>query len=162
MITTEKLELIRFSEANIEEYINVMTQPMVSRYLGNGVDITKEAVKNLVDQFETDWDKGYGVFAVKEKTSGQVIGHCGIRPLPDERIELLYAYDPSSWGKGYATEAGEAVLAYGKEHFGLTELIGISYPQNKGSIAVLKKLGFQYVGMEEYFGKELEVFRLKV
>jgi len=162
MITTDRLELIRFSEANVEEYIKVMTQPMVSRYLGNGADMTKEVVENLVGQFEADWDKGYGVFAVKEKASGQVMGHCGIRPLPDERIELLYAYDPSSWGKGYATEAGKAMLAYGKEHFGLTELIGISYPENQGSIGVLKKLGFEYAGVEEYFGKELEVFRLKV
>jgi len=163
MITTERLELSKFQETDLQGYVNLITQSTVTQYLADGAEMTKEEATNRAPQlFNDPWEDGYGVFVVREKTNDEIIGYCGIRVLPDERIELLYAYDPSSWGKGYATEAGAAVLAYGKEHFDLTELIGIAYPENKGSIAVLKKLGFEFVGVEEYFGKALEVFVLKV
>lgn len=44
----------------------------------------------------------------------------------------------------------------------LTEVIGLSYPQNKGSIAVLSKLGFKKCGQEKHFGKLLDLFILKL
>ena len=97
-----------------------------------------------------------------EKKSGNLIGHCGIRPIPDGRVELLYAYDPSAWGKGYGTEAAAAVLEYGKENFEIDELIAIAYPQNPASIGIIKKLGFESIGKEEHFGKMLEVYSIKM
>jgi len=162
IITTERLELKRFSEVNTEQYISFITDPNVTKYLGSGSGITQERAAEMISAFEGTFGKGYGVFAVVERASGDIIGHCGIRPIPDGRIEILYAYAPSAWGKGYATEAGLAVLAYGREHFDYTELIAMSYPQNKGSIGVIKKLGFEHVGAEEHFGNMLELFVLKV
>jgi len=161
-IITERLELKRFSKINTEQYISLITDPNVTKYLGSGSGITQERAVEMISAFESTFGKGYGVFAVVERASGDVIGHCGIRPIPDGRIEILYAYAPSAWGKGYATEAGLAVLKFGKEHFNLTELIAMSYPQNLGSIGVIKKLGFEHIGAEEHFGKTLELFVMRV
>ena len=164
-IKTDRLLLRRPTEGDIAQYIEIMTKPEVTRYLGSGTPLPREradeGVGRLLAMFESAWDGGHGVFAVVESASSKIIGYCGIRPIPDGRIEILYGYDPSAWGKGYATEAGKAVLVYGKENFGITELIAMSYPQNKGSIAVIEKLGFERVGEEEHFGKMLEVFVLK-
>ena len=98
-----------------------------------------------------------GVYAVEEKSSGKLIGHCGVRGLPDGRNEILYAFCETAWGKGYATEAGKAVL----ENHSFRPLIAVSYPQNNGSIGVIKKLGFRHVGQEEMFGNMLEMFILE-
>lgn len=160
-IFTDRLEIRRFTDADTEPYADIMTKPEVSRYLGAGNDIPRERALTSVQRWNSVCDSGYGVYAVVERSGGKLIGHCGIRPIPDGRIELLYAYDPCAWGKGYATEAGRAVLEYGKKNFEFTELIAMSYPQNAGSIGVIKKLGFEPVGQEEHFGKMLDVFVLR-
>jgi ribosomal-protein-alanine N-acetyltransferase len=159
-IDTERLTLRRFCGADTEPYIAVMTNPAVTKYLGSGKDNTREDVIKILSQYESVWNQGYGVFAVVEKTSGTVIGHCGVQPIHDGRIEILYAYGPSAWGKGYATEAGRAVLVYAKEHFGLRDVIALAYAQNTGSVNVIKKLGFTGIGPEPHFGSILEVFTL--
>lgn len=161
-ITTERLELKRFLEINIEQYLDLITDPEVTKYLGSGANIAREDARSMIGRFEARFDEGYGIFAVVERSSGDVIGHCGIRPIPDGRVEILYAYAKSAWGKGYATEAGRAMLDYGRKNFKLDEIIAMSYPQNLGSIGVIKKLGFKHIGAEEHFGNMLELFVLKI
>ena len=160
IITTDSLEIRHFIEADTAEYVDIMTNPTVTKYLGTGRDLTEEDVKKALSYYKALWNKGYGIFAVKEKTSGKIIGHCGIQPISDGRIEILFAYAPDAWGKGYATEAGKAVLAYAKEHFEVKEINAMSYPQNMASIAVINKLGFKGIGQEEHFGILLEVYAL--
>ena len=161
IITTSRLLIRRFKETDTEQYIRIMTNPAVTKYLGSGDDMTSEDVLKLLANFEAAWNDGYGVFAVTEIVSGDVIGHCGIKPIGDGRIEILYAYAPSTWGKGYATEAGSAVFDYAKKNFtAAKEIIAMSYPQNNGSVAVIEKLGFKNVGQEEHFGNLLDVFSI--
>jgi len=154
LITTDRLEIRRFRQADKEEYAKIMTNPDVYKYLGDGKGVDVETAQKMVTFFSFS----LGIFAVVEKESGKLIGHCGIRPIPDGRIELLYAYDTDAWGKGYGTEAAKAVLEYGRENFEIDELIGMAYSENPGSIGVMKKLGFKSIGEEEHFGKMLEVF----
>ena len=158
IITTERLELRRFCQVDCEPYGKIMIQPAVTKYLGDGKGMDEASAKKLV----TFYSFSRGIFAVIEKATGHLIGHCGIRPIPDGRIELLYAYDPSVWGKGYGTEAGKAVLEYGKEHFEIDEIIAMAYPENPASIGIMKKLGFEHLGQEEHFGNVLEVYRLNM
>jgi len=160
-LTTARLEIRRFADVDPEPYIEALTNPEVTKFLGTGKPMTREEVIRMISRFEAICDSGYGIYAVAKIASGKVIGHCGIRPIPDGRIELLYAYAESAWGKGYATEAGRAVLDYGLEHFAFDEIIAMAYPQNPGSIGVMKKLGFSRLGQEEHFGTMLEVYTLR-
>ena len=115
------------------------------------------AIARLIASHESSWGFGLGTYAVVEKASDALIGHCGVRGLPDGRWELLYAYAEWAWGKGYATEAAKAVLqAHDKR-----PLIALSYTENPGSIGVIKKLGFRHLGQEAIFGKSLETFILE-
>jgi ribosomal-protein-alanine N-acetyltransferase len=143
-------------------------KPEVTKYLGRGKGHTRESAVKLLNYFENVWaEKAYGAFAVIERSSKTIIGHCGFNTLTDGRTEFLYAYDSSAWGKGYATEAGKAVLQYAKANLSLAELYALSYPQNKASINVLTKLGFQSIGQQLHFksqdfpGVLLEEFILK-
>jgi len=153
---TERLEIRRFRQRDKEEYVKIITNPDVYKYLGDGKGIDRDSAQKMV----TFYSFSLGIFAVVEKASGRLIGHCGIRPIPDCRIELLYAYDPNAWGKGYGTEAAKAVLDYGRENLEIDELIGVAYPENPSSIGIMRKLGFKSIGKEEHFGKMLEVFAL--
>jgi len=156
MITTERLILRRFTADDEHAYADIVSNPNVNRYLGTGQGIPRENITRMIDSFESVWGHGLGVYAVVEQAGGKLIGHCGVRGLPCGRKEILYAYDESAWGKGYATEAGNAVLQAHNQR----PLIAVSYPENPASIGVIKKLGFRHVGQEKMFGKTLESFIL--
>jgi len=157
MINTERLTLRRFTPTDEQAYADIITNPSVYRYLGTGQPIPREQISRWIDSMESTWGHGLGVYAVIENESGKLIGHAGVRGLPCGRKEILYAYGEDSWGKGYATEAGRAVL---QNHM-YRPLIALSYPENLGSIAVIKKLGFRHVCQEKMFGKILESFILE-
>ncbi|MCL1899443.1 MAG: GNAT family N-acetyltransferase [Promicromonosporaceae bacterium] len=155
-LLTERLELRYFRRADHGAYAAMWEKPEFYRYLGDGTP--KPA--DFAARFATSLSFSRGVFAVVVRATRELIGHCGIRPIPDGRIELLYAYDPTAWGQGYATEAARAVLEYGRAHFEIDELIAMAYPANAASGNVIRKLGFTLMGQEEHFGAMLDVYSL--
>jgi len=156
MINTERLTLRRYTAQDEQEYADIWANPNFYRYLGSGAGIPRESVGRMIDMHESSWGHGLGTYAVVERSSGKLLGHCGLRGLPCGRKEILYAYREDAWGKGYATEAAKAVLAA----HDVRPLIAVSYPENPASINVIKKLGFRHVGQEKMFGKILETFIL--
>ncbi len=88
---------------------------------------------------------GLGLLAVEEKSSGLVVGMCGLlhRPAFPWR-DLGYSLLPRAWGKGYAVEAGRAVLGWGRDALRLPTVIAITSLVNPKSIAVLERLGFTF------------------
>lgn len=91
-------------------------------------------------------------FALTITQTGEHIGNMGLRLTPQhKRAELGYWIGPPHWGKGYATEAGRAVLRYGFEVLGC-ERIGASYFHwNQASGRVLEKLGMKPEGVRRRF-----------
>jgi [ribosomal protein S5]-alanine N-acetyltransferase len=84
--------------------------------------------------------------AVALKKEGSLIGWCGLGPLefaPAE-IELYYGLAKKYWGKGYATEAGAAILDYGFNTIGLNKIVAVVNPENSASVKVLEKLGMVF------------------
>jgi len=156
-LTTERLILRRFTPQDEQAYADIMANPNVYRYLGTGRGVPRESVAQHITSWNSTFGHGLGVYAVVEQPSGNLIGHCGVRGLPCGRKEILYAFDESAWGKGYATEAAKTVL----QSHNYRPLIAVSYPENLASISVIKKLGFRHVGQEEMFGKMLELFILE-
>jgi len=155
-ITTDRLLLRKFNTDDEQAYSEIMTKPCVYQFLGTGQPIQSDIIGRMIMSWNSTFGHGLGVYAVVEKASGKLIGHCGVRGLPCGRKEILYAYDDSAWGKGYATEAAKAVL----QNHSTRPLIAVSYPQNSASINVIKKLGFEHTGQEEMFGMMLEMFLL--
>ena len=47
-------------------------------------------------------------------------------------------------GRGYASESAQAVLKHGFEDLGLSRIIAIADPENRPSVTLLQKLGFDY------------------
>ena len=64
----------------------------------------------------------------------------------DGHHELGYWLTPSARGRGYATEAGKAVLGMARHALGLTRLRASHFLDNPASGNVLNKLGFRRTG----------------
>ena len=83
-----------------------------------------------------------------EAGAPRLVGGIGIRAA-DAGHELGYWLAPDAWGRGYATEAGEAVVAMARHALGLHRLDAFHFVDNPASGRVLAKLGFRPTGRVE-------------
>lgn len=86
------------------------------------------------------------------RTTGEHAGCAGLQPWPGRQntLELGYHLRPGFWGKGFATEAGGAVIGYGFERMGLDTIFAGHPPGHTSSQKVLLKLGFRHAGETFY------------
>ena len=81
-------------------------------------------------------------FAITLAADGSFIGIIGLAISPQHsRAELGYWIGKPFWGKGYATEAGRAILQYGFEELGLRRIHAGYFSNNPASGRVQQKLG---------------------
>jgi ribosomal-protein-alanine N-acetyltransferase len=127
--------------------------PEVATWLGRPAMDRGQALERLERHIDHQRRHGFSVWAVVEKESGEVVGHCGLQHLDEgPEIEVGWALLPSRWGRGYATEAARAALAYGFGELGLHEIVAVTRPDNLRSQRVMQKLGMTYEGRAVYYG----------
>jgi RimJ/RimL family protein N-acetyltransferase len=105
---------------------------------------------------------GHGLWMVQHRVTGKPMGICGlIKRDTLEEVDLGYAFVPEFWGLGFAREAAEACLVWGRDGMGLRGLLAIVSPGNASSIRLLEALAFQRTGSMTYApGDEVEVYRV--
>jgi len=79
----------------------------------------------------------------------RLIGTIAIAPVPGGGTELGYWIARPHWNRGYATEAGRAVIAMARESFRIPRLDAGHFLDNPASGRVLEKLGFRPTGAIE-------------
>jgi RimJ/RimL family protein N-acetyltransferase len=91
------------------------------------------------------WTHGFGVVHV---ASGQVIGAAGFKgpPSADGAAEIAYGIVPEYQGRGYATEAAEALVEFASKSGCVRIACAHTLPQKNASTRVLAKCGFEFVG----------------
>lgn len=91
--------------------------------------------------------RGYGFAALELKETGETIGFAGLMPtgivpsLAEGCVEIGWRLAPRFWGKGYATEAAERLLAFGFEVLELPEIVSFAVWNNHASTAVMRRIG---------------------
>ena len=91
------------------------------------------------------WTHG---FAVVHRASGTRIGSCGYYGPPDSDgiVEISYGIDPDQRGKGYATEAAEALVSYALGDSRVRVVRAHTFAEANASTRVLSKCGFRPLG----------------
>lgn len=93
--------------------------PKMVRFIG-GVPSTREASWSRLLRYVGHWSlMGFGYWVILEKESGVFVGEIGfadfqreMRPSMDNKAEMGWVLSPDFHGKGYASEAAEAALAW--------------------------------------------------
>lgn len=87
-------------------------------------------------------------WAVALSSDGPAIGECDLSEIDhrNARAEVGFMFAKAHWGKGYAREAMEAVIAHAFGRMGLERLWARFHAGNEGSRHLLEKLGFSYEG----------------
>jgi RimJ/RimL family protein N-acetyltransferase len=86
----------------------IWADPEVTRFLpSRGVPIPKENIEKVLQSFIHHWQRrGYGVWAIVENGSSQMVGYCGLRYLDElNEVEVLYGLARAYWGRGIALKA---------------------------------------------------------
>lgn len=146
ILETARLYLRPFEASDLQAYQAILAQPALATWLGKREGFSPAQSKALLNRHLSHCQQyGYGPMAVCWKTSRQLVGHCGLKYRPEyQAVELLYALDPAFHGMGLATEASEAVLAFGFGQLGLKRILCFTLPHNQASRRVMEKLGFQF------------------
>lgn len=149
IISTPRLVLRAASESDIPVIAErVLGNPDVMRHVFLGEVMAKDSAERFMREHFAFGDKRVGIAILTEKPSGNVIGFGGLFPcdaLEADDLEIGFVMIKETWGKGYASEIGEAQLKMGFDEFGYSRLLGLVHPDNAASIRALTKLGMRYV-----------------
>lgn len=103
--------------------------------------------------------RGYGPYAAVDKATDHFIGIIGLwYPGDWPEPEIKWSLAREFWGKGYATEGGQAVRNMVSKHLGRTRLISLILPDNKSSKAVAMRLGGIYEKTISFRKEEADIF----
>ncbi|MCI0546825.1 MAG: GNAT family N-acetyltransferase [Candidatus Rokubacteria bacterium] len=145
-IDTPRLRLRPFAPADAAAHERLYADPEVTRYLARGPFLGAQIVersRSALSRFAAHWERhGFGVWAVIDRATSEIIGQCGLNTLTEiPEVEVLYALARPAWGRGLAREAAGAALADGFGRVGLQRIVGLVHPDNRASQRVLEKLG---------------------
>lgn len=158
-IETNDVFLRKFAVDDLPAMSRMYADEDVMKYIGLGGPVDENTTRQMINAFMRSYDtKGFGIWGCVEKSTGELIGHCGFNTLPDGNIEIAYLLDKPYWGKGIATSIALETLKYGTENLGLKKIVALAYPQNIASIRVIEKIGLIYLGEKEYFGRKFSFF----
>jgi [ribosomal protein S5]-alanine N-acetyltransferase len=87
-------------------------------------------------------------FTIVHRARGTTIGSCAYKGPPDAdaSVEIAYGIDPEEQGRGFATEAAQALVEYAMSSGQVRVVRAHTRPEGKASMRVLTKLGFTCVG----------------
>ena len=155
-LDTKRLRIRPFTPDDAKELHELWGDDDGMRFIPPGatasVDATRERLLSTIERSSDGW----GFWALEERDGGRLVGGAGLFPLGWEgpEIELAYHVVPSRWRRGYATEAGGALLAAAWAA-GLDQVVAVALPENRASTRVMEKLGMRLEGRHEYRGFEV-------
>lgn len=162
MLETERLKIRQYTPADLEELIEMRSDPDVYRYLGglerqNPAEITKR-----LDFYMDCYEKlGFGMCAMIWKENGEVIGGSGIQPLEDTgEIEVGYSLKKSFWRMGIGYECAKGWLKYGFETAGLERIVAVADEANTGSWRIMEKCGMTFEKKEFHYNMECKFYAI--
>lgn len=151
-LSTARLTLRRWSEADLAPFVHMNADPEVMRYFPD--TLSAQQTKNFFDAIQKEFAQyGYGLYAVGEKGGSDFIGFIGFHWARMDVdfcpcIEIGWRLQKHCWGRGYATEGARACLQHGFEVLGFQRVYSFTAAENATSQRVMQKLGMR---LHRYF-----------
>ena len=159
VLQTERLILRGPRRDDFPSYARMWADPEVTRFIGGKPFAEEDSWARFMRSFGHWQLCGYGFWTIEEKSSGARIGEAGfleakrdIQPSMHGIPEMGWGLERSAQGKGYASEAVRAALAWGEGHFGKVRFVCIIAPENGPSLNVAAKMGFRETARTTYKG----------
>jgi len=140
ILETDRLVLRRPRQDDFDAWVEMMRGER-SRFVGG--PLTRPETWRMLAVVVGHWElRGFGLFAVVERSSGACIGRVGAwMPEAWPGKEVGWTLTNAAEGRGYAREAAVAALDWVFHGLGWTDVIHCIHPENARSIALAERLG---------------------
>lgn len=163
-ILTKRAILRRFRLTDLDNMILLESDPDVMKFTPSRKPHTKEKseerLKSLI-QKEVIYAP-LGVWALELQDTAEFIGWLMLIKTEFEVPEIGFMIVKDHWGKGFASEAAQALIDFGMNDLKYTGIAAVTDHDNKASIHVLEKLGFQKKSsktkLDQVLDREVETY----
>ena len=146
---TRRLILRPWREADLGPFAAMNADPAVMEFFPRPLDREESdlAVARIREHFDRH---GFGPWAVEVPGIADFIGFVGLAVVSrfeapfTPAVEVGWRLARAHWGRGYATEAARAALAFGFDELELDEIVSFTVPANVRSRAVMERLGMTH------------------
>lgn len=155
ILETERLRLRPFREDDVDDFVALHADPEVMRHLGG--PWAPDRSWRVLAFFMGYWLlRRPGQWAVEHRETGSFLGIAGFYEQEGGLgCELTGRLARRWWGRGYAAEAGQAVLRHGFTAWNLDNVVALAHPENRASIHAAERLGGRLLGRVEHKGREV-------
>jgi RimJ/RimL family protein N-acetyltransferase len=146
VLATARLRLRTAHPDDADFYLALVNDPGFLEHIGDrGIRTREDALQALLDgPIAMQEMRGHSLYVVELKETGVPVGMCGlIKRDTLDGVDIGYAYLAPYCGRGYAYEAGMAVLAHAPA-LGLKRVLAITSPNNLASNGLLRKMGMRF------------------
>jgi RimJ/RimL family protein N-acetyltransferase len=141
---TDRLLLRPLRESDRQTVISIQTDPRTNVFNPNPPDLDETVGK--FEHWLAHWaEYGFGYLAVIERETGEFLGIGGVQVRDfagEEVLNLYYRFQPSAWGKGYASEMAAAVVDWAEREVPKRPVVISVALSNEPSLRVVERLGF--------------------
>ncbi len=142
-IRTARLVLRRAVLTDIDAFHAIMSSPEAMRYWATLPHASMAITEPWFQRQFFSGDPARDEWIIEH--DGRVIGNIGIWKMP----EMGFILHPDAWGRGLATEAATAFLAYAFATYPIEAITADVDPRNTASLKLLQRLGFTVTGAAE-------------
>jgi RimJ/RimL family protein N-acetyltransferase len=168
VIETERLMLRGHIMSDFPASKALWGDASVVRYMGGKPLSVQECWARFLRYFGHWSLLGFGYWVVEERETAEFVGEVGfgdfkrdMQPALPSIPELGWVLAPATHGKGYATEAAQAALRWGRQHFQSNDFACLIHPEHRASIRVATKCGFEAWQLATYKDQPAMIFKLK-
>lgn len=148
ILSTSRLRLEPYQDSHFEGLLALNSDPVVMHFIEPPE--TADDVRMQILTATMLWERlGHSRWAVIDRETQQLVGAGNIQHLYEDEanpLEVGWRLRPEHWGKGFATEAGHAMLRFAFDHLKVPEIYAVADPENHASHRVMQRLGMRYVG----------------
>jgi RimJ/RimL family protein N-acetyltransferase len=169
VLETPNLRLRRHRLDDFPACRDMWAEPAVTRFTA-GHPLTQEEAWIKFQRNAGHWPLfGFGFWVIEEKSTGAFVGEVGVAHFYRETIppvenlrEAGWILAPTMHGKGYATEAVQAALAWADTRLSDPRTMCLIHPENVASLRVAEKCGFREWFRATYHDEPCVLFQRSV
>lgn len=159
LLETDRLLLRGHYPADLAVSVAMWQAPQFYQYLAPA-PLSEEEIWTKMLRHMGFWHLcGYGFWALEEKSTGEFIGVVGFGAGQRAITPSLKGYPEIGWvlaahthGRGYATEAAQAALAWADAHLPEPRTVCLIDAANAPSLRLAAKCGYHEFGRTDYHG----------
>jgi RimJ/RimL family protein N-acetyltransferase len=157
-LRTERLVLRQWVDSDREPYAALNADAETMAYFPS--TLSRDESDAMVGRIQAGLERnGWGLWAVEHEC--EFLGFTGLAvPSFDAAftpaVEVGWRFARSAWGKGFATEAARAAVAFGYGRLGLAEIVSFTTVANQRSRRVMERIGMTTDPADDFLHPRLD------